>query len=189
MDNPQETQTLPKNRQISPKIVLFVLIIVAVAVVGYYWVERQKNQIPSITPPVSQKPLSRIINVEGGGLPLNLSKDIVLEKDVQVLQGYYTRPFPYNKELTMYQVQSSFRFVSKNGPDENFVSYSKYLKANGWQITGSIDKKETKRLTAIKGPDQLNVTIDISPLSKETVVGLFNIHIGLYSALNKVQTE
>ena len=162
---------------------LTAIVLVLIVFFGIYY--NNKKTGPILVP----TPTSNIINVEGGELPENLPKDIVLEKDVRVLQSYYTKPFPYNKELTLYQIQSSFSFVSKKGLDENFTSYNEYLKDNGWQITGSIDKKDIKRLTAIRGPDRLSVSINISPLSKETTVGLFNIRVGLYSELNKAQVK
>lgn len=194
MDNLPENKNLPKGmlnvqgKQFSSQIVILALIIITLTVVGYYWTEKKKDQVssPNLTPQALPRPFSGIIiNVKNGELPENLPPDIVKEKDVQVLQSYYTRPFPYNNELTVFQVQSSFRFVSKKEPNENFILYSKYLKDNGWKIIDSKDKKDIKKLTAIKGPDQLNITISPSPATKETIVGLFNIHIGLYSELNK----
>ena len=173
------------------KLAIFLAAIVpvlaAAVLLGFGYYQKYGKGWQKTTP--TPTPLSRIINVKSGELPENLPKDIILENSIQVLQSYYTRPSPYNKELTLYQIQSSFSFVSKKEPDENFASYSKYLKTNNWQITGSTDKEDVKRLTAIKGSDRLSISINVSPLSKETTVGLFNIRVGLYSELNKAQVK
>jgi len=140
------------------------------------------------TPTPSPGFLSKIIEVKGGELPENLPKDIILEKDIQVIRSYYTKPFPYNKELTIYQVQSFFSFFSKRSPEENFNSYNKYLKEKGWQVIDLKESKDTKIITAIKEkePNKLEIRISSYP-GKEgmTIVSLFNIHIGLYAELNK----
>ena len=184
--------TKPVNKKLA--IFVIVLAIIGFGVVTYNqksgfdkFVNQKDSFVAKPNPPPAPK--VEIVKLEANKIPDVFPRDIISEKDIQILQSYYTNPFSYNEEQTMYQVQSSFRFVSKKGLDENFISYNKYLKANSWQITGSIDKKDTKRLTAIKGPDRLNVTITTAPFTKETVVGLFNIHIGFYSELNKTLTE
>lgn len=164
-------------------VISTITVVVFVVLFGFGYYQKYGKGWPRVTPAPTS--LSKIINVKGDQLPENLPKDIVFEKEVEILQNYSTNPFPYNKELTLYQIQSSFSFVSKKGPDENFALYQKYLQANDWQTVNSRNDKDSKQLVAIKGQDKISISIKTNPSTKETIISLFNIHIGTYASLNK----
>jgi hypothetical protein len=127
----------------------------------------------------------------GYTLPPGLPKDIAQERFVKVLKNSTSDPTTYNlaKDAggTIYQVRSSFNFVTRKSLDENFSLYEGYLKNNDWEITSTTNLPHYKKLEAIKGEtssDKITVTIKKDPSVDREVVELLNIHIGTWSSLN-----
>jgi len=130
--------------------------------------------------------------MRGYNLPPGLPKDIAQERFVKVLKNSTSDPTTYkspgNNAGTIYQVRSSFNFVTRKSLDENFSLYEGYFKNNGWEITSTINLPHYKKLEAVKGetsPDKITVTIKKDPSADREVVELLNIHIGTWASLNK----
>jgi hypothetical protein len=187
MSNQQLTNQLSKKQL----ILFFVGFLVLIIVFLFYKYKQPKENIltpTSTTPKLEEK----IIHLSSKELPPYLPKDIVSEENINVLESYYTKPFPYNKELTLYQIQSFFSFVSSKNSKEQFDFYKNYFEKNKWQIIDLREDSETKRITAIKEkqPDKLTIIIGPNPQDKNTtIVSISNIHIGLYSKLNSSSTS
>lgn len=153
---------------------------ILVAILIFYY-PQLKGLVIKTTP--APTPKIEVITAENGKLPPDLPKDIVFEKNVQVLLSTYTKPFTYAPAI--YQIQSQFSFVSKKSLSENYSLYTRYFKDNKWQVADSTNESDLKRLTAIKDSDKISVTMSTNSLTKENTVAIQGVHIGTYASLNK----
>lgn len=155
---------------------------VLVAVLIFYYPQFKRLIIKSAPAP---RPGIEIITTESGKLPPNLPKDIVLDKDANILRGSYTQSFVFSEGGgRMYQVQSTLAFTTGKNTADIYSLYNSYLK-NGWEGITSLDKNGIKRLSAVKGPDKMTVTVSINSLTNQTTVDIFNLHIGTWASIKK----
>lgn len=172
------------------KLILFLILFLFIVIFLFYYKKSKIKEEKIFTPP--PKVESKIIRMEDDQLPPYISKDLVIEKDIKVLNNYYTKPFPYDQEMTMYQIQSVFTFESLKTVNESFELYKKYLKEKGWQISTSTEKENYKKITTIPGntgPDLLTITIQKGSSGKNSIVNLLNIHIGPYREINRATSS
>lgn len=156
---------------------------VLVAVLIFYYPQLKRLVIKTIPAPT---PKIEVITTESGKLPPDLPKDIVLDKDANILRGSYTKPFMFSMGGgTMYQVQSTLAFTTNKNAADIFSLYNSYLKNGKWEGITSLDKNGIKRLTALKSQDKIAITISTNSLTNQTTVDIFNLHIGTWSSINK----
>ena len=167
MDNLPETQNLPKEKKIPSGLVLLVLIIIVFCFAVYYLIEEQKNQkltnipgLPTANSPSTPNPTIKQLSVDK--LPPLFPRDILLEKEAEVLQNY--SQIVGNKE------QDTRQFVSQKSLSNNFQIYKKYLTDKKWTIISIIDKPELKSLSAKRGLVFLSITLIINKKTTQNIV-------------------
>jgi len=151
-------------------LVLIVIIISALLIFNYYLKpkekqsesEKENKEIEKTT--FSQSP--EVIQFEIDKLPDAFPKDIIQEKDVQIINNYEINIDSNTKQYVI-------RYLSKKTPQENIKIYSEYLIKNQWAIiTGPLYESGLTRLSFIKDANQLEIISTPDSLKGQTVVTL-----------------
>ena len=92
-------------------------------------------------------------DVDAAKLPDRFPNSLPLEPGAMVLQNY-------NATAASGMYQATRTFVTSKTLAENFRVYDDYLKKNDWTIVNSINRDNFKVLSATKGKESLQVTMN-----------------------------
>ncbi len=105
-------------------------------------------------------------NFNSSQLPPNFPQDMPMEAKAEILQNQSV------KDPVSGKTQAYVLFVTKATLDQNSSTYTKYMTANGWTVTGVIDQDKYRVINAKKDNLVLSVLLDYKTAAPQNQVGI-----------------
>lgn len=105
------------------------------------------------------------VEVDKSSLPEKFPFDIPLEKNAVITQNY-------NATAEDGSFQATRAFLTEKSLAENLAIYKKYFIDNDWKITATVNQTAFKKLTATRGGQTIEVSINDDAASKLNTVSI-----------------
>ncbi len=152
-------------------LVLGGVLIVLIVAVGAYWHSPHKNaSMPDNVITKQSQTTGAKKDVDAEQLPKNFPADIPIEEGASVVQNFNVDDKGYQQATRSFETQVSL--------DKNLALYKKYLTANGYKITVTIDQPTYKMVSGTKDKDNLRIEMTDNSVSKQKTVSITFIQTG-----------
>jgi hypothetical protein len=164
-----------KNKYFIYGVLIVVLIVILVVLVAHKKTAQAPGTATSSTssqasiplPPVPQLTATQSVS---GQLPANFPAKLPIETGAQVLQNETILNSITGKH------DAQYIYVTTQSISQNLAAYQKYLTANKWKVTSTVDQPEFQAINASEASTTLSIILDYKSAAPQDQVSLSYIY-------------